>query len=264
MTITNYTFFSPTGTEFPVSSNADAKLYTMLGDMELNSFRRKDWETPIDTALNRQYTNTSLVVAGRYFELNGESVVLGASIANYIHANIDLANPTDPVSISVETADNSNDTDINNGSGVIKRCFDIATTDAMGVVSNLVPAQISTFDELEAKSVTADKVAYKNDTALVTISGNGAPSGKVTYQRKNGIVYITGSGNWGNIGTKVTKDVATLPDGFRPLVGYEISGSTLGGTASYSWRIATDGKVQLTPNPGGTSTYSGFSVSYPV
>lgn len=69
MTIQNYTFFSPNGTEFPVSANADGKLYQILTGMELDGFRRRDWEQPIDTALNRQYVNTSLVVGGRYFEL---------------------------------------------------------------------------------------------------------------------------------------------------------------------------------------------------
>lgn len=152
MTITNYTFFSPNGTEFPVSSNADAKLYTMLSGMELNTFRRKDWEVPVDTALNRQYTNTSLIVAGRYFELSSESVVLTASETNYIHANIDLSNVNNPVSISVETADNSNDTDINNKSGVIKRVFDIVETDGMSVVSSRVPEQITSVDKVTSPS----------------------------------------------------------------------------------------------------------------
>lgn len=157
MTIINYTFFSPNGTEFPVSSNADAKLYTMLSGMELNTFRRKDWEAPVDTALNRQYTNTSLVVAGRYFELSGESVVLNASATNYVHANIDLANTASPVSISVEASDNSNEMDINNKSGVIKRVFDVLTTNAMGVVGATVPKQVTTLDQITANQIREAK-----------------------------------------------------------------------------------------------------------
>lgn len=149
MTINNFTFFSPTGTEFPVSSNADAKLYTMLTGMELNTFRRKDWTEPTDTALNRQYTNTSLVVGGRYFELEGETVELQASSDNFVHANIDLTNTSAPVSISVEAADNSNSVDINNGTGVLKQCFDIVTTDSMGVTSQRVPEQVTKVDKLE-------------------------------------------------------------------------------------------------------------------
>lgn len=149
MTIRNFTFFSPTGTEFPVSSNADAKLYLMLSGMELDAYKRKDWEQPVDTALNRQYSNTSLVVGGRYFELEGETVALQPSTDNYIHANIDLTKPTAPVSLSVELANNSNAIDINNASGVLKHCFDIVTTDTMGVIASKTPPQVTKTDELK-------------------------------------------------------------------------------------------------------------------
>lgn len=202
MTIINYTFFSPNGTEFPVSSNADAKLYTMLSGMELNTFRRKDWEAPIDTALNRQYTNTSLVVAGRYFELSGETVVLNPSATNYVHANIDLANTDLPVSLSVEASDNSNDTDINNKSGVIKRAFDVLTTDAMGVVGATVPKQTTNLDELKVNHINVSEdipwttlgtgSKYKKSGSRVTIAFDYTPAG---------------NGNF---------NMGTLPAGFRP------------------------------------------------
>lgn len=162
MTIRNFTFFSPTGTEFPVSSNADAKLYLMLSGMELDTYKRKDWEDPVDTALNRQYSNTSLVVGGRYFELEGETVALLPSSDNYVHANVDLTNPTAPVSLSVETADNSNSTDINNGTGVLKHCFDIVTTDTMGVTGARVPKQVTTLDELTVATGTVNGITMNN------------------------------------------------------------------------------------------------------
>ena len=58
MTIKNFTFFSPNGTEFPVGSNNDAKLYMMLTGMDYGTIRRKDWSNPVHTALNIQYVNT--------------------------------------------------------------------------------------------------------------------------------------------------------------------------------------------------------------
>lgn len=152
MTIQNYTFFSPTGTEFPVSANADAKLYMMLSGQNLKDYRRRDWAEPINTALNRQYTNTSLVVGGRYFELSNETVNLTASSDNYIHANIDLTNANDPVSLSVELSDNSNGIDINNDSGVLKKCIEIVKTDTMGVVSAQTPEEVSSVDKINLEN----------------------------------------------------------------------------------------------------------------
>lgn len=169
MTIQNYTFFSPTGTEFPVSSNADGKLYMMLSGMGLNSYKRKDWKIPINTALNRQYTNTSIVLGGRYFELKNEVVNLNPSGVNYVHANIDLTLATAPVSLSVEAQDNSNATDINNGAGVLKKVIDIVTTDTMGVTKTEVPKQVISFDQVEANQIREAK-----DTGLqfgVIVSG---------------------------------------------------------------------------------------------
>lgn len=169
MTIQNYTFFSPNGTEFPVSSNADGKLYMMLSGMPLNGFKRKDWATYIDSALNRQYVNTSIVLGGRYFELKNETVNLNPSIVNYVHANIDLTLTTAPVFLSVETADNSNALDINNGSGVLKKCIDMITTDTMGVISSKVPDQPTILDV-----VTARQIRETSDNGLqygVLVSG---------------------------------------------------------------------------------------------
>lgn len=162
MTIQNYTFFSPTGTEFPVSSNADGKLYMMLSGIGLNSYKRKDWESPIDTALNRQYTNTSIILGGRYFELRNEVVNLNPSGVNYVHANIDLTLTTAPVSLSVEAQDNSNATDINNNSGVLKKVIDIVTTDTMSVTKAEAPKQVTSFDQIEANQIREAK-----DTGLV-------------------------------------------------------------------------------------------------
>lgn len=141
MTIKNFTFFSPNGTEFPVGSNNDGKLYMMLSGMDYTTFRRTDWSIPVYTALNVQYVNTSFIVAGRYFELISETVALKADSLNYIHINIDLTKTTAPVSVSCETADNSNTIDLNNDSGVYRRVVDIITTNGLGVTNRVTPTQ---------------------------------------------------------------------------------------------------------------------------
>ena len=153
MTIKNFTFFSPNGTEFPVGSNNDGKLYMMLTGMDYGTIRRKDWTSPLNTALNVQYTNTSIVAGGRYFELSNETVALKPNSVNYIHANIDLSQTSSPVSLSAETVDNSNKVDLNNNSGVLKVLIDIRTTNAMGVIKSEIPKLVTTLDEIHANFV---------------------------------------------------------------------------------------------------------------
>ena len=153
MTIKNFTFFSPNGTEFPVGSNNDAKLYMMLTGMNYGTIRRKDWSSPVNTALNVQYTDTSIIAGGRYFELSNETVALNPNSVNYIHANIDLTQTTHPVSLSAETADDSNNVDLNNNSGVLKVVIDIRTTNAMGVIKSKIPKLVTTLDEIHANFV---------------------------------------------------------------------------------------------------------------
>lgn len=168
MTIKNFTFFSPNGTEYPVGSNNDGKLYMMLTGMDYKTIRRKDWSEPIHTALNVQYNNTSLVVGGRYFELVGETVALKANATNYIHANIDLTKTTNPVSLSAELSDNSNGIDLNNASGVLKAVIDIKTTDGQGVVSKKTPENVTYLDKLVVKSASTD---FGKLTAVKSMNG---------------------------------------------------------------------------------------------
>lgn len=135
MTIKNYTFFSPNGTEFPVSANADAKLYMMLAGMAYTDAKRMDWIAPVNTALNRVYKNTSVIVGGRYFELLDEAIQLNASSDNYIHVNIDLTNATNPVFLSVENRNLSNNADLNNSSRPLKQLLEIVKTNTANIVS---------------------------------------------------------------------------------------------------------------------------------
>ena len=233
MTINNFTFFSPTGTEFPVSSNADAKLYTMLTGMELSTFRRKDWSEPVDTALNRQYTNTSLVVGGRYFELEGESVELQASSDNFVHANIDLTNTSAPVSISVEAADNSNSIDINNGTGVLKQCFDIVTTDSMAVTAQRVPKQVTTLDK-----VTTNELVLNTDIPWTTL-GTGSRYKKVGTRVSIDFDYTPATNSNFNMGT--------LPVDCRPSKRYmfAVAAWTGDGTKNAHVQVEANGSTTI-------------------
>ena len=166
MTIKNFTFFSPNGTEFPVGSNNDGKLYMMLTGMGYRTIRRKDWKSPLNTALNVQYVNTSIVAGGRYFELLNETVALKGNAVNYIHANIDLTQTANPVSLSAETSNNSNGVDINNGSGVLKVCFDVVTTSGTGVTSIKPILQTSTLDSISANDMSLKGSISANDMSL--------------------------------------------------------------------------------------------------
>ena len=135
MTIKNYTFFSPTGTEFPVSATADRRLYLMLGGMNYADYKMKHWVQPVNSGFNRIYKDTSFVVGGAYFELKEQAVVVSANTNSYIHANIDLSNVTSPVFMTVETQDNSNNVDINSNSGILKKCVENVRTNASSIVS---------------------------------------------------------------------------------------------------------------------------------
>lgn len=180
MTIKNFTFFSPNSTEFPVGSNNDAKLYMMLTGMDYGTIRRKDWLNPTNIVLNVQYNNTSIIAGGRYFELLDETVALKGNAVNYIHANIDLTQTANPVSLSAETANNSNHVDINNDHGVLKVCFDIIKTSGTGVTSIEPIAQTSIFDSVNSKNISA------NDISLT--GSLNVPTQKLTVQTSNGLI----------------------------------------------------------------------------
>lgn len=212
MTIKNFTFFSPNGTEFPVGSNNDGKLYMMLTGMDYKTLRRKDWSVPVNTALNVQYTNTSLIVGGRYFELVGETVALVANATNYIHANIDLTKISNPVSLSAESNDNSNAIDLNNSSGVLKVVIDIVTTDGIGVVSTRRPKESTLLDELIINSLV-----NKNDvpwTDLVRSSSVGS-TGTLQARIINGVIYVKGNSvPVPNVAPNNLVKIATFPEIF--------------------------------------------------
>ena len=211
MTIKNFTFFSPNSTEFPVGSNNDAKLYMMLTGMDYGTIRRKDWTRPSNTALNIQYTNTSIIAGGRYFELLNETVALKGNAVNYIHANIDLTQTVSPVSLSAETSNNSNRVDINNGSGVLKVCFDIVTTSGTGVISTKPIVQTSIFDSVNSNNISV------ND---ISVAGSlNVPTEKWTVHTTNGLILKF---------TKKNNDLVIVE--FAGEVTLTASGLMMGGT----------------------------------
>ena len=253
MAIKNYTFLSPSGTEFPVSATADRRLYLMLSGMDYSTFKIAHWVSPTNTGLNRIYTDTSLVVAGAYFELKAHTVTLNANTTNFVHANIDLSNVTNPVFISVENKDNSNTVDINTKTGIIKRCIEIVVTNGTNVVTTTQKAQRVTFDVLEANTIIQPV-----ESTIIDLGWGMS----VTLTKKNGMIFANGtttpSSNAGatggfNIGVKV-------PEGFRPRQNNEAIIKVQGNNNQWaSYLIASDGNVRLVS--GGMNIGYTFHVS---
>lgn len=222
MTIRNYTFFSPEGTEFPVTANSDAKLYMLMAGNDYSQFIIRHWSEPTLTGLNKVYTDTSVLLGGRYFELNGEPVSLNANAINYIHANIDPSSVNEPVTISVETSNNSNSNDINSGNGVIKRLIDIVTTDATQVIKSETPEQVRGFEKINANgdittngSLKARNVSSINDVPKTTLAmSSGWTANHAFYAIKNGVLYLNiyGARPTSNVTNIDYPQVARLPD----------------------------------------------------
>ena len=168
MTIRKYTFFSPNGNDFPVTADADAKLYMALGNLDYTTFSRVDWSTPKQVGLTKTFVKTSFVVAGRFFQAENELVQLLPAATNFIHAVIDLSKPLNPVKFTSETTDNSNTIDINNSSGVYKRCIEKVTTNSGSIISTEKIAQNRIFD------IATIKKAVINTANVVNSNVSGA------------------------------------------------------------------------------------------
>lgn len=241
MTIKNFTFFSPNGTEFPVGSNNDGKLYMMLTGMDYGTIRRKDWSKTLNTALNIQYVNTSIIAGGRYFELLNETVALKADSVNYIHANIDLTQTANPVSLSAETSNNSNGVDINNDSGVLKVCFDVVTTSGTGVKSIEPIVQTSILDSISANDISLKGSINVPVQTLTIQTGNGLV---LEFTKKNNdlvIVRFTGSVTNTKTGWRMSGPWVDKP--FRPAVVQSLIGHFAGRDTSFHIDISPDGSI---------------------
>lgn len=248
MTIKNFTFFSPNSTEFPVGSNNDGKLYMMLTGMDYGTIRRKDWSKTLNTALNIQYVNTSIIAGGRYFELLNETVALKANSVNYIHANIDLTQTANPVSLSAETSNNSNRVDINNGSGVLKVCFDIVTTSGVGVTSAQPIVQTSTLDSIYANDISLKGSINVPAQTLTVEAGNGL---QLQLTKKNDdLVIVRFFGSVANIKTGWNMSGTWVDRPFRPATVQSLVGHFAGRDTSFHIDI----------NPNGSITWWGESI----
>ena len=241
MTIKNFTFFSPNGTEFPVGSNNDGKLYMMLTGMDYGTIRRKDWSSPLNTALNVQYTNTSIVAGGRYFELLNETVALKGDAVNYIHANIDLTQTKNPVSLSAETANNSNRVDINNGSGVLKVCFDVIVTSGVGVTSTQPIVQTSILDSISVNDISLKGSIDFPAQTLTVETGNGLQL-QLT-KKNNDLVIVRFFGSVTNIKTGWMMSGTWVDRPFRPAVVQSLVGHFAGRDTSFHIDINPDGSI---------------------
>ena len=186
MTIKNYTFFSPTGTEFPVSATADRRLYLMLGGMNYADYKMKHWVQPVNSGFNRIYMDTSFVVGGAYFELKEQAVVVSANTSSYIHINIDLSNVTSPVFVTVETQDNSNSVDINSNSGILKKCIENVRTNASSISNVTETSQ-------DSDLIKQLKFAMNPVGTIITTTNSANPSTYIggTWERfANGRVLV--------------------------------------------------------------------------
>lgn len=168
MTIKKYTFFSPNGNDFPVTANSDAKLYMALGNLDYTTFSRVDWSAPTQAGLTKTFVKTSFVVAGRFFQAENELVQLSPAATNFIHVVIDLSTPLDPVKFTSETTDNSNTIDINNSSGIYKRCIEKVITNSGYIISTEKIAQNRIFD------IATIKKAVINTANVVNSNVSGA------------------------------------------------------------------------------------------
>lgn len=260
MTITKYTFFSPNGDDFPVTANGDGKLYMLLTGMNYDNYRIKFWEEPINTALNRVYVNTSLVVGGRYFELHNHLVTLMPNTTNFVHAAIDLSNTSDPVTITVEASDNSNVTDINNSSGILKRCFDIVTTSGAAVISS----RRATGQTIEIAELKTDKLTITTDVKQWTeIPLSNVATARLRYKLINGIVYMNGQGNWGSFTAGQSKTICTLPANLRPDLTCNYVITTQNGSGQpMEIQFQEGGNVNLWSSVASGGRYGGMSETY--
>lgn len=273
MAITKYTFYSPNGNDFPVTADADAKLHMSLGNLDYTTFSRVDWTNPTQAGLTKTFVKTSFVVAGRFFQAENQLVQLLPSATNFIHAVIDLSTPLDPVKFTAETADNSNTVDINNQSGIYKRCIEKVTTNGGSIIStekiaqnrifdiatiqkavintaNVVNANVSGTTNLNTLSTSGKAVLsvleVKNSTLLknTTVSGNINVSGVTTTK----FLEVNATANVQNIG--VRNGVTTKKIVIQGIEGERSNSfqsptiySTINGTALQEFVLYRNGNV---------------------
>ncbi|WP_019299030.1 hypothetical protein [Lactococcus garvieae] len=120
-------------------------------------------------------------------------------------------------------------------------------------------------DDMVVKNIEVTGNYKKStDTEMIDLPLSGVVSAKVSYQRKNGVVFVKGGGNWGNFEAKNERFVGTLPVGFRPASDWPSGMNAMGGSQSMSAKVTVDGKVGITSDIKKDGVYGGFSMSFPV
>ncbi|MDG6143090.1 hypothetical protein NGA84_06980 [Lactococcus formosensis] len=112
--------------------------------------------------------------------------------------------------------------------------------------------------------LTPGGLVFSSDTKLATLPLNGVVTASVKYIRKNGVVYITGSGNWGNFPDNKSRTMGNIPAGFRPPATWGAGMNPQGGKRLMSVAVGTDGNLTVTSDAAKNNVYGQFSMSYPV
>lgn len=262
MTIKNYTFFSPSGTEFPVSATADRRLYLMLAGMNYADYKMKHWVTPVNSGFNRIYKDSSFIIGGAYFELKEQAVVVSANATSYIHVNIDLSNLTSPVFVTVETQDNSNNIDINSNSGILKKCIENVRTNASSISDVTETSQ-------DSDLIKQLKLAMNPVGTILTTTNNTNPTSYIggTWERfaqgrtmvgvdeTDDITLMKTANNEGGSINPITNHEHSMgiARGSNPNVGS-------GGTGGYSWAesIESDPNIKKTFKTGDNTNHNNW------
>lgn len=147
-------------------------------------------------------------------------------------------------------------------SGIFQTLYDYATRSMYYRIGNttlgfnLPWKKVATTDDI--KELTA------GDTEMSGLPLSGVVTATVSYQRKNGVVFVKGAGNWGSFEANKERFVGTLPIGFRPSVDWSAGMNSMGGSQSMSAKVSADGKVGITCDIKKDGVYGGFSMSFPV
>ena len=130
-------------------------------------------------------------------------------------------------------------------------------------------------ETIAGKKTFTDDIVVKNievtgnykkstDTKMINLPLSGVATATVSYQRKNGVVFVKGGGNWGNFEANKSRIVGTLPVGFRPPVDWPSGMNAMGGSQSMSASVGADGGLGITCDLKKDGAYGAFSMSYPV
>lgn len=147
-----------------------------------------------------------------------------------------------------------------NGAEAIESNFTELDTSAVRNSGEEIISGEKTFEDTTIFS----KITSSDDAKISTFNAIGAPTAKVSYMKKNGIVYVTGSGNWGNWGTaNVNVKKGTFPTGFRPPIDWHAGMASQGGKSFMTAFITTGGDLMVNSAETGEK-YGSFSMSYPA